>query len=235
MEGIASRRVIEFEIVLYIWAPPGESASPFTVNRSVWRTSAGARNMEKCENQSLLLMILAETPEEGDVIHRRSTRWPACRLEGTRLRIIDSRAALKCWWSTTCFCRAPPPDTTHTPALHTHAHSLPPPLILPDCWLCMWRRRLLTRGGIFQGSSDSVTVSSESKTTSERAVLCVCVCVCVSTSGLGGVQWSLIICLLLLNIFLVSCLQTRLRLLSALRYAAIALHGEIRITFGIKI
>lgn len=173
--------------------------------------------MEKCENQALLLMILTETPEEGDVIHRRSTWWPACRLEGMRLRIIDSQAALKCWWSTTCFYTAPlnTPRPTHTPThMHTHTNTQTfhaTPLILPDCWPCMWRRRLLTRGGIFQGSSDLVSVSSESKTTSESPVLCVC----------GGVQWLLIIWFFLLNIFLVS--------------AEIALHGEIRITFGIKI
>lgn len=200
----------------------------------MWRTSAGARNMEKCENQSLLLMIPAETPKEGDVIHRRSTRWPACRLEGTRLWIIDSRAALKCWWSTTCFCRAAPP-TTHTHALHTHAHSLPPPTPHLARLLAVHVEEEAFDPGrnlprqLWFGYS---ILKIQDHFWKSRVV---CVRVCVSTSGLGGVQWSLIICLLLLNIFLVSCLRTRLRLLSALRYAEIALHGEIRITFGIKI
>lgn len=75
IEGPASRRVIEFEIVFYIGAPEWGGAGLFTINRYMWRISAGTQlkktgNMEKCENGALLLMVLTE---QGDVIRRRST------------------------------------------------------------------------------------------------------------------------------------------------------------------
>lgn len=61
-----------------------------------------------CRNQGLFVLlsisirVYPRLPGRGDVILRRCTHWPVRRLEGTRPRIIDSGAALKCWLSTTC-------------------------------------------------------------------------------------------------------------------------------------
>lgn len=159
---------------------------------------------------------LPQTPREGDVILRRSAHWPARRLEGTQPRIIDSGAALKCWLSTTC------------------------PIAPPDCWLCMRRRRLLTRGGILQGGSLWFGYSIITHQNSRPLLLR---CSCRRWWGLGRGCKLLIKTSSLVNIFLVSCMRT-LRLHHCTGpicasftpcYTDIALHEEIRIAFGIKI
>lgn len=121
---------------------------------------------------------LPQTPREGDVILRRSTHWPARRLERTQPRIIDSGAALKCWLSTTC--RIAP----------------------PDCWLCMRRRRLLTCGRIFWGNSLRFSYSIITHQNSRPPLLR---CSCKRWWGLGRGGELLIKTSFPFNIFLVNC------------------------------
>lgn len=95
---MASRRVIEFEIVLYICTPSGgERRSLFTVHKTyvedLGRNAVKeTRNVEKCEHRALLVMILTERlMSSADVPHGDlHADW-----RETPLRIIDSRVGFE--------------------------------------------------------------------------------------------------------------------------------------------